>query len=297
GGVYAEGDTATLTAVPTGTATFAGWQNSAGETVSTVDTLIIAVESDAALTAGIAAQTPTQTFTLYVSVYVRAMGSATGGGVYAEGATATLTAVPTGTATFAGWQNSVGETVSTVDTLFIAVERDTALTAVFAAQPQPQTYTVTVSVNNQAWGSATGGGAYAEGATATLTAVPAGTATFAGWQNSAGETVSTSNPYAVAVTGDVAFTAIFAATSTGVGTLAAGSLTIYPNPTTGGRLTIENGSVKPGEKIEVYSLSGSLVATFAVTTGVQTVINVSHLPHGAYIVKLGNRAAKIVING
>jgi hypothetical protein len=236
-------------------------------------------------------------YTVTVSVNDEALGNATGSGSYFKDATATLTAVPAETATFVGWQNSVGETVSTADTLSIAVERDTALTAVFTAQPQPQTYTVTVSVNNQAWGSATGGGAYAEGDTATLTAVPAGTATFAGWQNSAGETVSTSNPYAVAVTGDVAFTAIFAATSTGVGTLAAGSLTIYPNPTTGGRLTIENGDLKAGDKVELYSLTGSLVATFEVTTGAQTVINVSRLPKGVYIVKLGKRAAKVVING
>jgi hypothetical protein len=83
---------------------------------------------------------------------------------------------------------------------------------------------------------------------------------------------------------------------TAVETLALGSLTIYPNPVTGGVITIENGDLKAGEQVEVYSIAGSLVATFEASVGAQTVINVSRLPKGAYIVKLGKRAAKAVIN-
>ena len=99
------------------------------------------------------------------------------------------------------------------------------------------------------------------------------------------------------VSQDTALTAIFEATpTTGVSTLALGHLTIYPNPATDGVLTIKNGDLKAGDQVEVYSIAGSRVATFEASAGAQTVINVSLLPKGAYIVKLGKRAAKVVLN-
>jgi hypothetical protein len=83
---------------------------------------------------------------------------------------------------------------------------------------------------------------------------------------------------------------------TAAATLAAAPLTIYPNPATGGLLTIENGDLKAGEQVKVYSIAGSLVATFEASAGTKTVINVAHLTKGAYIVTLGKRAAKVVVN-
>ena len=83
---------------------------------------------------------------------------------------------------------------------------------------------------------------------------------------------------------------------TAASTLALDHLTIYPNPATDGVLTIENGDLKAGEQVELYSMAGIRVATFEASAGAQTVINVSHLPKGAYIVKLGKRTAKIVKN-
>jgi hypothetical protein len=81
-----------------------------------------------------------------------------------------------------------------------------------------------------------------------------------------------------------------------VKTLAEGSLTIYPNPVAGGVLTIENGELKSGERIAIYNIAGSLVAIYDASAGERTTINVSRLPKGAYIVKLGARAAKLVVN-
>jgi hypothetical protein len=83
---------------------------------------------------------------------------------------------------------------------------------------------------------------------------------------------------------------------TAVGALALGALTIFPNPVANGLLTVENGDLKAGDKVALYSLTGSLVATFEASAGAKTVINVAHLPKGAYIVKLGKRAAKVVVN-
>ncbi|MDR3366448.1 MAG: cadherin-like beta sandwich domain-containing protein [Prevotellaceae bacterium] len=80
-----------------------------------------------------------------------------------------------------------------------------------------------------------------------------------------------------------------------VAAIAEGSLAVYPNPVTNGTLTIDNGDLKAGERIELYSLAGNLAATCDASAGAQTTINVSSLPKGAYIVKLGKRTAKVVV--
>jgi hypothetical protein len=111
------------------------------------------------------------------------------------------------------------------------------------------------------------------------------------------------NLFSVAVTAEddlslktYTVTVIRAAAATGVQAAAENRWMLYPNPITGGVLTIENGNLKAGEQVEVYSLAGNLVATFELTSGDQTVVNVSHLPKGTYIVKLGKRVAKAVVN-
>jgi hypothetical protein len=135
----------------------------------------------------------------------------------------------------------------------------------------------------------------------TLTAAPAhDSATVAG----DGEKALTvgENVFAIVVTAEddsteLTYTVtVTRESATAVGTLALGSLTIYPNPVTNGTLTIEHGDLKAGDKVEVYALSGALAATCEVSVGAKTTINISHLPKGAYIVKLGKRAAKVVLN-
>ena len=66
-------------------------------------------------------------------------------------------------------------------------------------------YTVTVNSNNEAWGTAIGGGTYASGATATLAAIPATDCYFVKWNDDV-----TDNPRTVTVSNDIAFTAYFA---------------------------------------------------------------------------------------
>jgi hypothetical protein len=85
------------------------------------------------------------------------------------------------------------------------------------------------------------------------------------------------------------------AVATAVSATAKSVLRVYPNPVTDGELKIENGKLRAGEKIEVYSLSGVLVAAYEVATGDETAISVAQLPQGVYIVKVGNYAAKVVI--
>jgi hypothetical protein len=72
-------------------------------------------------------------------------------------------------------------------------------------------------------------------------------------------------------------------------------LQVYPNPLLNGALIVEEETLAAGDRILVYTISGALVGTFEVT-GRRTAINLSHLSAGVYIVKLGARAAKLVVS-
>jgi hypothetical protein len=71
------------------------------------------------------------------------------------------------------------------------------------------------------------------------------------------------------------------------------SLQIYPNPVINGQLTIDNGQLNAGDKVEIYNVNGTLVETLRAAS-LQTTINIGHLPTGVYIVKVGNKVAKVV---
>ncbi|GHV72399.1 hypothetical protein FACS1894201_01330 [Bacteroidia bacterium] len=70
-------------------------------------------------------------------------------------------------------------------------------------------------------------------------------------------------------------------------------LFVYPNPVVNGELRVENGELKAGDKIEIYNVNGVLVGARRALP-LQTTIDISHLPAGEYILKIGNRTAKVV---
>jgi hypothetical protein len=72
-------------------------------------------------------------------------------------------------------------------------------------------FTVTVSSNNEAWGTVTGGGTYADGATATLTATPKTGYQFVQWNDG-----DKTNPREVVVKENITYTATFEAITPGV---------------------------------------------------------------------------------
>jgi uncharacterized repeat protein (TIGR02543 family) len=116
--------------------------------------------------------------------------------------------------------------------------------------------------------------------------------TFGGWYKEA----ACANDWNFAsdvVTGNVTLYAKWTAGTTAVETRHATSLQVYPNPVVNEELIVNNEEWKTGDKIEVYSLSGALLKTF-VATGARSTIDLSTLPAGTYIVKTGNRAAKVV---
>lgn len=67
-----------------------------------------------------------------------------------------------------------------------------------------QNYTITTAASPSSYGSITGGGTYASGATATLTATPNSGYRFTKWQDG-----NTDNPRSVTVTGNATYTATF----------------------------------------------------------------------------------------
>lgn len=79
-----------------------------------------------------------------------------------------------------------------------------ALLAAVAFVGCTKEYTITVKSNNESWGTVTGGGSYADGATATLSAIPAAGYYFISWQDG-----DRTNPRTVTVTANATYIATF----------------------------------------------------------------------------------------
>ncbi|MDR3296630.1 MAG: T9SS type A sorting domain-containing protein [Prevotellaceae bacterium] len=99
-----------------------------------------------------------------------------------------------------------------------------------------------------------------------------------------------------AVMGSIAsphvFTLASSGSETGIADNGHEALIVYPNPVDAA-LKIEHQTLRAGDKIEIYSLSGTLVKTF-VAAGSKSVLDVSSLASGTYIVKAGGVVAKVV---
>ena len=141
----------------------------------------------------------TKEYTVTVNSNNEAWGSVTGSGTYASGATATLAAVPATDCFFVKWNDDV-----TDNPRIVTVTKDITYTAYFA-ENTGETFTVTVNSNNETWGTVTGSGTYASGATATLAAVPATNCLFVKWNDEV-----TDNPRTITVASDITYTAYFA---------------------------------------------------------------------------------------
>ncbi len=79
-----------------------------------------------------------------------------------------------------------------------------ACSMLFVSCKKDKQYTITVNANNAEWGTVSGGGTYAENATATLTATAKEGYKFVGWQDG-----NTDNPRTITVTQDASYTATF----------------------------------------------------------------------------------------
>jgi uncharacterized repeat protein (TIGR02543 family) len=117
---------------------------------------------------------------------------------------------------------------------------------------------------------------------------------FAGWYNGEFQW-NFSSPVTANTTLTAKWTANGDNPATAVETRHAASLQPYPNPTSG-VVYIDN---YDGEEAEVYNVLGVLVETKTLhATSLQSngsaTFDISHLPAGVYIIKVGDKAAKVV---
>lgn len=203
GGVYREGASVTLSALPNEDYRFLAWMED-GEQVSGDAVYTFTVGSDRVLTALF------EEISIYlISVIVdpEGGGAVSGGGRYREGASVTLTRTLNEGYRFLGWYDAENTLISSAETCTFTAERDATITAKYEEIP---VYSITLSVDPEqnGWGTVSGAGTYQQGQTVTVTATPEDGYEFAAWKEN-GMTVSTSASYTFTVTKNTELLAIF----------------------------------------------------------------------------------------
>ncbi|MDD5508918.1 MAG: hypothetical protein PHD25_11460, partial [Bacteroidales bacterium] len=187
-GEYFPGDAVIVSANATDGYLFVNWTDGDG-VVSDANPYSFAMPAeDVALTANF---TAISTYMLTINISPAGAGTATGAGAYAEGDPVTATATAGAGFTFVNWTDGDGIVSTDNPYNFNMPAENVILTANFAAIP---TYTLTIDIVPGGAGSATGAGAYAEGAPVTVTANPGTGFFFVNWTEDGG-IVSTDNPY------------------------------------------------------------------------------------------------------
>lgn len=203
------------------------------------------------------------------------MGQVEGGGVFAYGQPCTVSATPYSGYEFVNWSDG-----SPYNPYTFAVQRDMVLTANFAPVGT-HTYTITAVSDNTAMGTVSGGGTFASGTVATLTAIPAVGYQFDRWQDG-----NRDNPRTVTVTGNATYTAYFAET-VGIEDVADGE---------GVRVWSYDGRIHvvgaEGMDVNVYDILGRRVS------GKRKVVRGKlelAVPAGVYLVRIGDLPARKVV--
>ncbi len=280
GGAYTPGSTATVTATPNSGYQFVNWTENGGQ-VSTSTSYSFTVSASRTLVANF-----TLNPVIATSSNPPAGGSTSGGGSYAPGTTATVTATPNSGYQFVNWTENGGQ-VSTSASYSFTVTASRTLVANFTLNP-----VIATSSNPPAGGSTSGGGSYAPGTTATVTAAPNGGYQFVNWTEN-GAVVSNSSSYSFTVTADRSLVANFVqtpvqytitatagacGTTTGSGTYDAGSTaTVIATASSGCQFVnwTENGApVSPSASYSfTVTSSRTLVANFTLNPVIATSAN------------------------
>jgi hypothetical protein len=159
----------------------------------------------------------------------------------------------------------------------VAVTENITFIAEFAANIYP----VTVGVNNAAMGTVTGAGDYPYNTEATLAATVNEGYSFVQWNDG-----NTDNPRTVTVTGDMTFTAEFAA-GTGITETTATAIAVYPNPV---RDVLHVQSLEAVEQVSICDISGKILKQ---TAAPDREVRVSDLEAGVYLVKIKTAAGEV----
>ncbi len=238
---------------------------------STTNPRLINVTSDSVFVAQFA-ENPTFTITALSADTAR--GMVYGGGVYHTGERASLVASPHEHYYFSHWADG-----STQNPRTVTVLSNATYTAYFA----PYTYIITANSNNPTMGGVSGGGAYAYGETAILTARAYEGYHFVRWDD--GDTNTTRE---ILVQSDESYMAIFAQGSdeNGIGEVHYADLKIY---SVDGQIVVECSETLP---VYVYDIVGRHIYSGTVLADEPLRINVPNT--GVYVVKVGELNAEKV---
>lgn len=148
------------------------------------------------------------------------------------------------------------------------------ISVTFTITGAPTMYTISAVPNNANMGTVSGGGSYASGATATLTATPKSGYRFVRWNDN-----NTQNPRTITVTGNATYTAYFEAIGTNaIDDVAAADVRLYPNPTSG-MLTVD---IEGLQKVEVIDAVGRII----ISQNNGNRVDMSRLNNGIYTVRI-----------
>ena len=189
GGTYVYGDVAVLRATPYNGYDFVGWSDGSNENPH-----YVTVTGNATYTATFS-QAGATYYTVSAYVSPTDAGYVTGSGTYPEGASVTLEAMVYPGYSFSQWNDGV-----TQNPRAVTVNNNMSFTAYFNIEQ----YNITVNANPAVGGTVTGGGTYAYGETAVLTATPNMDYSFMQWGDGVMD-----NPRLVTVTGNATYTALF----------------------------------------------------------------------------------------
>ena len=262
GGIYPEGSIAEISATPYEGSVFTGWDDG-----NTDNPRSIVVTQDMEF---IAVFTKTETYTITVRAESPLLGSTYGSGEYPLNYVVNIGASPATGYYFTGWQDGNMDNPRT-----ITVTGDAEYVASFSQEPV-LTYTVTV-LCTETQGFILGAGTYIAGSIATIAAIPADGFIFVRWSDG-----TTDNPKEILVDEDIVLAAFFEFTSVDENGIEA--ISLYPNPAND-MIYLEG--LEEESEISIYNAIGMKVKTTMLQGDAE--INISELPAGLYLVRIGNQ--------
>lgn len=203
-GLFAQGSTVTVTAIPISGYTFTNWTEN-GVFASSSPNYQFTMAGNRALVANFSATT-VGTFAVNASSSPAAGGTTTGSGSFNTGSTVTVTATPSSIYTFTNWTEGTTVVSSSPNYQFVLTGNRT-LVANYTLIPANQ-FAINLSSSPAAGGTTSGSGSYPSGSSRTVTATANTGYTFGNWTEGA-TVVSTSAAYTFTLNGNRTLVANF----------------------------------------------------------------------------------------
>lgn len=208
-------------------------------------------------------------------------GTVTGGGLFEEGAIATIHAEPKSGYIFLNWTKDGSEVSTNVNYSFTVSAATAGTYKAWFGEPTVTYYTVTAVPDDPSQGMVTGGGTYAVGTEITLQAFPYGGYVFDRWNDG-----NTDNPRKITVNTNQNLTAYFKVNA--VDENGATAISVYPNPA---KDAIHLEGLETETEILFYNTLGMLVKSVTASDGE---ISVSDLAPGLYLLRCGPQTLRFI---